>query len=207
MIRRNGSRVQHVLRVAGTIVAAALLSAASTLPSSPIADAAMKGDLAKVRALVAEGASVNVAQGDGMTALHWAAERGDPAMTELLLRAHANVKAVTRIGGYTPLHIASKSGNAAVVIALLKAGSDVNALTGGGATALHLAAGAGNPDAVGALLEKGANPNAREPEWGQTPLMFAAAYDRAAAVRVLLKHGADASIHTKSINLAEETAR
>src|SRR3954463_4529535 len=80
-----------------------------------VADAAMRGDLTKVRQLIAQNADVNVPQGDGMTALHWAAERGDAALTEVLLKAHADVKATTRIGKYTPLHIASKSGNGAVV--------------------------------------------------------------------------------------------
>jgi ankyrin repeat protein len=203
----NVSRVGNLLRLVGVLAATAVLAAATSPPSSTIADAAMKGDLAKVRTLISEGASVNVAQGDGMTALHWAAERGDAAMAEVLIRSHASLRAVTRIGGYTPLHIASKSGNAAVVKALLQAGSDPNAMTAAGASALHLAAGAGNSEAVTALLDRGANVNAREAEWGQTPLIFAAEYNRAAAVRVLLKRGADASIHTKIVNLAEETSR
>jgi ankyrin repeat protein len=198
--------MKHVLRVVGILAGAAALAAA-TPPNSPVADAAMRGDLAVVRALIARGASVNAPQGDGMTALHWAADRGDSAMADALLRAHADVKAVTRIGGYTPLHVASRSGSAAVVKALLKAGSDPNVLTGSGASALHFAAGAGNPDAVAALLDRGANANAREPEWGQTPLMFAAEYGRAAAIRLLLKRGADASVHTRAVNLAEEAAR
>ena len=42
-----------------------------------VADAAMQGDVAAVRASLQQGADVNAAQGDGMTALHWAAERGN----------------------------------------------------------------------------------------------------------------------------------
>ena len=209
MIRKNRSRVQPGRRIAGTLAAVAFISllAAWSTPGAPIADAAMKGDLARVRTLISQGASVNAPQGDGMTALHWAAERGDSAMAELLIRSHADLRAVTRIGGYTPLHIASKSGGAGVVKALLRAGSDVNALTTSGATALHFAAGAGNDATVSALLDRGADANAREPEWGQTPLIFAAEYDRAAAIRVLLKRGADPSIHTRIVNLTEDGAR
>src|SRR5438128_1183001 len=111
--------------------------------SAPVvAEAAMRGDADAVRKLVAQGADVNAPQGDGMTALHWAAEHGDVALTETLLRAHASVKAVTRIGNYTPLHVASKTGNAAVMKALLKAGADANAATSSGATSLHMAASA-----------------------------------------------------------------
>src|SRR5215831_18234977 len=74
-----------------------------TLPMPPartpaVADAAQKGDAAAVKKLIAQGADVNVPEGDGMTALHWAAEHGDSAITTMLLRAHADVKAATRIG-------------------------------------------------------------------------------------------------------------
>jgi len=175
--------------------------------SAAVAEAAMKSDLAAVKKLIAQGADVNEPQGDGMTALHWAAEHGDSAMASALLKARASVKAVTRIGSYTPLHIAGKAGSAAVVRELLKAGADVNAVTTNGAAPLHFAAQSGDPDAVGAMLDKGANANARETEWGQTPLVFAAEYDRPAAIKVLLKRGADPSIHTTVMNLTEETAR
>ena len=97
------------LRLVGVVAVWASLAAATMPPStvSPIADAAMRGDVAAVRTLIARRADVNAAQGDGMTALHWAADRGDSAMASELLRAKANVAARTRIGAYTPLHIAS----------------------------------------------------------------------------------------------------
>jgi ankyrin repeat protein len=179
-----------------------------TLSDGPrVADAAMRGDAAAVRAMIAARANVNAAQGDGMTALHWAAERGDLAMAELLLRSGAKLNTTSRIGSYTPLHIASKNGHGAVVKALLKAGSDAALLTDGGATALHLAAAAGDADAVTALLQAKADPNARESAWGQTPLMFAAAANRSEAIATLLKHKADPKIATKTVDLTEQASR
>jgi|KBSSwiStaDraftv2_1062776.scaffolds.fasta_scaffold21916_3 ankyrin repeat protein len=172
-----------------------------------VADAAMRGDLAAVRKAVQQGADVNIAQGDGMTALHWAADRGDSAMAELLLKARANISATTRDAGYTPLHLASRRASAAVVRSLLKAGADAKAVSASGATVLHLAAQGGNADVVDALLEKGADPNVREPEYGQTPLVFAAEAGRAAAVTALIKHGADVKSHTTALNLTDQTAR
>src|SRR5512146_2194778 len=197
------------LKLLVPFAATVVLVAATTarIAPSPVADAAQRGDLATVRKLVAQGVSVNAPQGDGMTALHWAADRGDSALAAVLLHAKANVRATTRIGAYTPLHIAARTGNPAVVRALLAAGSDVKAATTSGATALHFAAAAGNPDVVAALLAKGAEPNARESAWGQTPLVFAAEYNRADAIKVLLKHAADPSIHTRVANLSEQTAR
>ena len=44
---------------------------------APIADAAQNGDREAVRALLKKGLDVNEAQGDGSTALHWAAIKGD----------------------------------------------------------------------------------------------------------------------------------
>jgi len=184
-----------------------IAAVASRPPASPIADAAMRGDVATVRTLIARRADVNAPQGDGMTALHWAADHGDSAMAAELLRAKANVASRTRIGAYTPLHIAARTGSPAVVRALLAAGSDVKATTTSGATALHFAAAAGNPDVVKALLSKGADPNARESSWGQTPLVFAAEYGRAAAVEALMKHAADPSIRTRVMNLSDDAAR
>ena len=171
-----------------------------------VANAAMDGDLAKLQRLVQSGADVNVPQGDGMTALHWAAERSDSAMTAALLRSKANVKATTRIGDYTPLHIASRTGNAAIVKLLLAAGSDAKAATTSGATSLHFAAGSGSADAISALLARGADPNAREKEDDQTPLIFAASANRPAAIAALVKGGAQLSHKTKTINIQEMTA-
>ena len=170
--------------------------------SSPVADAAMRGEIETVRSLLREGADVNAAQGDGMTALHWAAERGDIEMAEMLIYAGANVEAVTRIGSYTALHLASKAGNAPAIETLLQAGSDANAATTtGGATPLHFAAVSGIGEAVAILLDHGAGVNARESEWGQTPLIFAAAYNRVEALGVLLRRGADAEISTDVVDI------
>jgi ankyrin repeat protein len=182
-------------------------SAAAPASAPVVADAAMKGDIETVKKLIKQGAQVNTAQGDGMTALHWAAERGDLAMANALLAAHANVKSTTRIGDYTPLHIAARNGNPAIVVALLKAGDDPKSATMSGSTPLHLAAASGSAESINALLDHGADANAREAAWGQTPLVFAAEYDRPAAITALLKHGADPSIRTNMISLQDEAAK
>ena len=61
--------------VTGTLLVSVLVSGA-TAPDTPVADAAMRGDIEAVRSLLRDGADVNAAQGDGMTALHWAADQG-----------------------------------------------------------------------------------------------------------------------------------
>ncbi|TDI43981.1 MAG: ankyrin repeat domain-containing protein [Acidobacteria bacterium] len=174
-------------------------------PSSPVADFATHGDRDAVRTLLQQGADVNAAQGDGMTALHWAAELGDAEMAEMLVYAGANVEAETRVGHYTPLHVACRNASAAVAEILLEAGSNVMARTmPAGSTPLHLAAASGSADIVRSLSSRGAEVNAKDHEWEQTPLIFASAQNRIAAIQALLEGGADPSIASKVIDLEED---
>ena len=174
-----------------------------TMPpgETPVADAAMRNDVTTVRTLLQEGADVNAAQGDGMTALHWAARHDNVELARMLLYAGANLRATTRIGGYTPLLLAGLAGRAAMLDLLLEAGADPNTATTTGATALHLATATGEADAVRTLIAHGADVDAREAAAGQTPLMFAAAANRVAAMEVLLEHGANPGITTRVIDL------
>jgi ankyrin repeat protein len=167
----------------------------------------MRGDRDAVRALLQQGADVNASQGDGMTALHWAAQRGDAEMTAMLVYGGATVGAVTRIGHYTPLHLAARAGQVLVVKTLIAQGADVSArTTTSGVEPLHLAAASGSAETVTVLLENNANPNARESEWGQTPLIFAAADNRVEAIKALLEGGADATVTSTTIDLAKQQA-
>src|SRR5688572_7766246 len=92
-----------VLSTAAALCLTVLVSA----NEGTVADAAMAGDTDAVRVLLKQGMDVNAAQGDGMTALHWAARTGNVDMAQMLLYAGANVKAMTRLGAYTPLIMAA----------------------------------------------------------------------------------------------------
>jgi ankyrin repeat protein len=176
----------------GVVTALCLTGLLMAAPgASPLADAAMRNDPTTVKTLLGQGADLNAAQNDGMTALHWAALNGDLAMTQVLLHAGANVNASTRIGGYTPLHVAAKNGHATIVEALLASGAHAGTADTYGTTPLMLAAASGSAEAVTTLVRAGADVNARESGKGETALMLAAANDRPAAMQVLLAHGAD----------------
>ena len=194
--RRRG----FVAVVAAALVSSVLLQA--QVAKAPVADAAMAKDAALLRQLLKGGADANGSQGDGMSALHWAAMHGDAAMTEMLLVAGANARATTRIGGFTPLHLASQAGKAAAVSPLVKGGAAVDARTGTGATALMLAAGAGNAEIVRTLAAAGAGLNLTETAHGQTALMFAASLGRTEAVAALLAAGADANVRSRVVDLS-----
>jgi ankyrin repeat protein len=183
----------------GALCLTALLHAAA--PTATVVDAAMQDNKDAARTLLKQGADVNSAQGDGMTALHWAVQKGDVELAQMLLYAGANVKATTRVGGYTPLLVASKIGNAPMIDTLIAGGADPNTPTINGTTPLMFAAEAGNAAAVKSLLDKGAAVNAREKVKGETALTFAAAYGRADVIRVLTAHGADVNVTTKTVDL------
>jgi ankyrin repeat protein len=171
-----------------------------------VAAAAQARDLATVRSLLKNGADVNAAQGDGMTALHWAAMHADAELASTLLYAGASPRAITRLGGYTPLHLAAQAGAGEVLDRLLNSGAPVTTRTSTGATALMLAAMSGSVAAVERLIAAGVDVDAVESVHAQTALMFAAAADRADVVTALVKHGADVSLATKVIDLEALTA-
>src|SRR6266508_3811438 len=185
----------------GALCLSALIHAAA--PATSVVEAAMQGNKEAVRALLKQGADVNSALGDGMTALHWAVQKGDIKLAQTLLYAGANVKATTRIGAYTPLLIASKNGNAAMIETLVGGGADPNMATSNGTTPLMFAAQAGSPAAVKMLIDRAADVNAKEKVKGETALTFAAAYGRADVIRILTAHGADLKVTTKVIDMAQ----
>ena len=187
--------------VLGSCMAMLLAAAGSTALASeadaPLADAAMRGAIEAVRSLLEQKADVNAPQGDGTTALHWAAYRDDLEMATLLLEAGADVGARTRVNELIPIVMAAKNGNAAMVELLIKAGADANSTDTNGTTLLMYAAAAGEADAVQTLLAGGADVNARDTTNGQTATMFASALDRAGVIRVLAAAGADLDVVTK----------
>ena len=195
--------VTRALRCAllGAALGAMLVTAAAAGPATPLADAAERGDTSTVKALLAQAADVNAPQGDGMTALHWAALRNDTPLAAMLLHAGANPRAATRVGAYTPLLLAAKQGNAAVMAPLLAAGADVGAATSNGTTPLMFAAASGDAAAVEALMAHRPDMNARESTRGLTAAMFAAAANRPAVIAVLARHGADLAAASRPIDL------
>ncbi len=191
---------QLVVLIASLVLSQGLPAAA---PVTTVVDAAARGDIAVLQDLLRRGADVNQTRGDGMTALHWAAERGDAKAASMLIYAGASLSAGTRIGAYTPLHIASRHGHADIVAALLAAGANAEATTSNsGVLPLHLAAASPSSEAVRLLLAADTDVNARERTWGQTPLIFAAGANRVDNLRVLLDAGADVSLTAKVVDTA-----
>src|SRR5262245_33097009 len=94
-----------MLRWAVLYLLVCLTGAPAEAASDRLADAVQGQDKAAIRRLLGEHADVNVKQGDGSTALAWAAHWDDVATADLLIRAGANPNLANDYG-VTPLSLA-----------------------------------------------------------------------------------------------------
>ena len=184
------TRLSVVCTLSGLLAGA---TAAAAQSPADLIDATKRQDVAAVRAQLAKRVDVNGQAADGSTALHWAAQRNNPQLVDLLVRAGANAKASSRYN-VPPLYFAALNGNAPVMERLLAAGADANGTAYEGQTMLMTAALSGRPEAVRLLLQRGAKVDAVEPYRGQTALMWAASEGNADAAAVLLEAGASITV-------------
>ena len=162
-----------------------------------LVDAVKSKDKNTVRALLKEDVDVNSPQGNGTTALHWAAHWNDLATADLLIGAGAEVNVETDLG-VTPLYLAAEIGSSVMTRKLLSAGADPNVASETGVSPLMLAARGGSTGSVEALLSHGADVNSSEQSSGQTALMWAVAQGQSEVVRVLVEHGTDVHLRTNT---------
>jgi ankyrin repeat protein len=128
--------------------------------------------------------------------LHKAAEDGDLATVERLLRDDPYLIRSREEYRLTALHRAAMAGHADLVTALLGRSAAVDARDYGGGSALHAAAAHGRRDAAAALLDGGADVDPADEE-GLTPLHFAARAGHEAVAALLLARGADPNARGK----------
>ncbi|MCX6050320.1 MAG: ankyrin repeat domain-containing protein [Chloroflexi bacterium] len=187
---------------------------------TPLLHAVFAGQFEVAQLLLQRGATVGV---NSVRLVRAAANRGDEALTDLLLAHGANPASIgagewvmvpaiadkllarganvnQEPGAWVGLCCTGNSGhkeNAALAWAMLRCGADVTAPYKG-RTALHCAAKAGFVNVVEALLEHGSDVNALN-ERGQTPLdeveNAGRSIDRAPMRRLLIAHQARRSKH------------
>ncbi|XP_040297728.1 ankyrin repeat and SAM domain-containing protein 3 [Bufo bufo] len=124
----------------------------------------------------------------GWTPLMYASYIGHDAVVSLLLEAGVDVNCRTP-SGQTPLMLAASCGNESAAYFLIKQGAEIEARDARGWTALFHCTSAGHQRTLRFLLENGANAEAKEPVYGFTPLMEAAASGHEIIVQHLLNHG------------------
>jgi ankyrin repeat protein len=116
-------------------------------------------------------ASADIQDADEFTALHYAAQRGNVPMAELLLSRGATVHPKSSTG-WTQLMDAARSGQKAMVRLLLSHGADINEGGRYGLTPLILAVKGGYKEIVEILLESGAIIDQKDC-YGKDALMYA----------------------------------
>ncbi len=156
-----------------------------------IHDAARRGEMAEiVRLIEADGAVVDLRDGNGRTPLFTAAFAGRSEAVALLLASGAGLEMGDR-NGRTPLHAAAGKGHEEAVALLLSQGVAVDARDIVGETPLYMAALKGREEVARLLLAGGADAGARN-DGRATPLHAAAGGGATAVVRLLLESGAPA---------------
>jgi ankyrin repeat protein len=128
--------------------------------SKELYEAAGKGDVQRVRQLVAAKADLeyeNILS--GRTPLMIATFKGRAEVARVLIAAGANANAKAK-NGETPLALAAHHGRAEVARMLLAAGVNANAMADYGMTPLNIAARHRHAEVAQVLLDAGADANA-----------------------------------------------
>jgi uncharacterized protein len=191
-----------------------------------------KGDLAAVRAALAEDAELLDATNEaGQSAFVLSKYYRQDAIAEYLLSLHPKldifslsiagrtVEAMEEINrdpallashsadGWTPLHLAAFFGHPELANALLDRGAqlDIRSSNAMKNTPLHAACAGGQLAVVELLLKRGANPNATQ-EGGWTALHGAAQAGQRGMVETLLANGADVNLPASNQQTALDMA-
>ena len=129
---------------------------------TPLHDAASRGAVGVIAAMLDGGADPGMRNREGSTPLHIAAYNGHVAASELLLSRGPQLLNSIDHGGHTALYMAALANRPEVVKLLLarKADTEKTDTMGEGGTALFIAADKGHIEVVRLLLAAGAKPNA-----------------------------------------------
>lgn len=176
-------------------VASALALASTALSfAGPIHDAARKGDVKKLQALLQQDPKlVGDKDATGDTPLHVAAFHGQVAAVQALLDAGADVNAKNSYGPFMPAEIGQffDTSNHQDPVILLRVHGDNTKYLENGYTPLDLAMfSIKHRQIVEMLVTKGANVNARAAS-GATPLFWAVMRNQKDDAEFLLNHSAD----------------
>lgn len=131
-----------------------------------IDQAAVDGDVARVKELLDKGTDINTRNRMDYTPLLGAARNGRKEVVDLLLSKGADINAKER-SGKTALFLAVEFGHKEIVQVLLDKGADINVVTGRGENAFSMAKKTGNTEIVGMLAKKGATDPVVQDAYGE----------------------------------------
>ena len=156
--------------------------------------ACKKGNEGCINILLNAGADPNIADDDGYTCLHYAADRDCSKEAFQAIITHGPDVNARNKNNTAALMTACKKGNTTAINIIMNAGADPNIADNDGYTCLHYAAdGDCSEKALQAMIGHGADVNATSKENG-TALMTACSNGNAGAINILLNAGADSNI-------------
>ncbi|KAG5272708.1 hypothetical protein AALO_G00168470 [Alosa alosa] len=162
--------------------------------------AARSGNLDKALDHIKNGIDINLANQNGLNALHLASKEGHVKMVLELLHHGINLETTTKKGN-TALHIAALAGQEKVVAELAHFGANVNAQSQKGFSPLYMAAQENHLEVVKFLLENGAN-QSLPTEDGFTPLAVALQQGHENVVALLINHGTKGKVRLPALHIA-----
>ncbi len=189
-------RVKSILTLLFVLSVFALQAQAGDLSQAVLAGG--KGDLAKARQLLDQGADANEKDENQNTPLLWAATYGNAEIAKLLIEKGADVDARNKWLD-TPLFLSIRKGNTDIAKLLIEKGADVNARDSAQWSTLHWAAYHGNTEIADLLIQKGVDVNTKN-KFQDTPLLWAASQGKTEVARLLMKKGADVNAKDENKN-------
>lgn len=162
------------------------------MDNEQLISASYKGDIEKVKKLIASGFPLDKTTSDGKTALIIASSENHPEIVKLLIDAKTKIN-TTDDNGNTALIIATSKCHRDVIKILIDAGADPDIRNDDGNTALIIAIKNDCKYVIELFIDAGANLNIRDVD-GRTALIIAIILGQEANSKLLIHAGANLNI-------------
>ena len=159
--------------------------------STPLMIASSYGHYDMAKALIDNGALVNLRADDGFNALMEAVRTGNIEIAKLLIEHNSDIN-IKNKDGKNMIMIACEKGNEEMFNILIENNADINEKSSWGASALIYASEKGNINIMQYLIDNGIDVNGKADDNGDTPLLWAVTGENPyEASKLLIENGAD----------------
>ena len=166
--------------------------------STPLMIASSYGHYDIAKALIDNGALVNLRADDGFNALMEAVRTDNIKMAKLLIEHDSDIN-IKNKDGKNMIMIACENGNEEMFNLLLENNADINEKSSWGASALIYASEKGNINIMQYLIDNGIDVNGKADDNGDTPLLWAVTGQNPyEASKLLIENGADVNATNNS---------
>ncbi|WP_157143635.1 ankyrin repeat domain-containing protein [Brachyspira pilosicoli] len=159
--------------------------------STPLMIASSYGHYDIAKALIDNGALVNLRADDGFNALMEAVRTGNIEIAKLLIEHNSDIN-IKNKDGKNMIMIACEKGNEEMFNILIENNADINEKSSWGASALIYASENGNLNIMQYLIDNGIDVNGKADDNGDTPLLWAVTGENPyEASKLLIENGAN----------------